>query len=437
MEKQKSNQISRRRFTQAAAASALAAPIVIPSSALGKDGAEAPSNRIVLGSIGVGGMGRGNTGAFLGMKEVQVVAVCDVDANNRKRGADQVNKRYKNKDCKQYNDFRELTARKDIDAVLVATPDHWHALNTIYALKNGKDVYCQKPITHTFAEGQAVYKTAAKYKRVFQVGSQQRSSFNFRHGVELVINGHIGKLKHVEVGLPRGNKNPPAGKVENPPAHLDYNFWCGPSKKLPYMSQRLHFHWRWNLNYGGGQLMDWIGHHNDIAHWGMGMDDSGPVEVEAKEFNYPKVTSCHDAPYDYMIHCKYANGVTSTISNRNRMGTKWIGEDGWVFVDRGKFHASEKEWTKSKFNRGPKKAYYSREHHRNFIDSIKSRKPCICTAEIGHRSITPGHLGYVSSALGRKIKWDPKNEKIIGDHEAYKHLMSQPARKPWSLSSVA
>jgi predicted dehydrogenase len=379
-------------------------------------------------------MGNGNTDSFISQKDVQYVAVCDVDRQHLEEAAQKINKRYGNQDCKKLTDFRELLAIPGLDAVCIATPDHWHAICAIAAANLKKDIYCEKPVTHTFAEGQALVAAVKKNGVIFQVGSQQRSDWNFRRGVELVLNGLIGKVKRVEVGLPTGHKQGPAPRNDEPPAHVDYDFWCGPSPKHPYHKERLHWNWRWHLSYGGGQLMDWIGHHNDIAHWGLGRDESGPNEVKAVEFEYPPDRTVWNSAWKYEVVCKYDDGVESSISNKNPMGCKWIGENGWVFVDRGKFEASNPEWTQREFDPGPKKAYESPGHRRNFLDGVKSRKPCICPAETGHRSITPGHLGLVSEALGgRTLRWDPKTETVIGDPEADKLLKSVDFRKPWTL----
>jgi predicted dehydrogenase len=427
--------MSRREWLQAAAAAtaAVAAPTIIPARALGADGNVAPSNKIALALIGCGGMGRGNLGAMLGFDDVQTVAACDVDSNQRKEALKMTHGKYGNTDAKETGDFRELVARKDIDAFIIATPDHWHGLIAVAALNAGKDCYGQKPITHTFAEGRALADAQIRNKRIWQVGSQQRSSFNFRWGVELVLNGHIGKLKEVFVGLPTGGASP-EHKNQDPPPQLDYEYYCGPSKKIPYDPQIVHYNWRWNLNFGGGQLMDWIGHHNDIAHWGMGMDSSGPLEVTATAELRPDEAT-FNAPGNYSIDCVYEGDVKSNISNKNPMGTKWIGTDGWVFVDRGKFETSKPEWTKKEFERGPIKAYVSDNHERNFIDCVKSRKPAICPAETGHRSITPGHLGYISMyANSKKLTWDPKTETITNDAELNKKLHAFNPRDPWKIA---
>lgn len=430
--------MNRRQFLKRS--TAFSVPLIIPASVLGKDGAVAPSERIGVGLIGCGGQGNGVFSSMLGIKEVQGVAVCDPDGKRMEKAKGQVEHRYAKlkesgtyKGCATFGDFRELCARQDIDAVVVGTPDHWHALNSLEAIKAGKDVYCEKPVTHLFGEGQALYKAVAKHKAIFQTGSQQRSDTRFRIAAEIVLNGLIGKIKHLEVGLPKGKGTNEEGKVaQDIPEHLDYDMWCGPSRLLPYHKGRLHWNWRWCLDYGGGQLMDWIGHHNDIAHWGLGLDKSGPTQVEARGFHYAE-KGMYDQPIDYEVFCTYAGGHTSSISNKNRMGAKWIGENGWVYVTRGRIEASNKEWIRESFDRGPIKAYKSRDHRQNFIEGVKTRNECICPAETAHRSITPGHLGYVSDALKRPLKWDPANEVVVGDAEADKLLKAVDFRGSWKL----
>ena len=437
--------MQRRTLLKTSAASVIAAPTIIPSHVIGKD---APSNEITLGLIGCGGQGTGVLRGLINQDGTRALAVCDPDKNNLNRTKGMVEQRYAKdkengnyKGCDGYSDFRELCARKDIDAIVVGTPDHWHGLATLEALRNGKDVYCEKPITHLFAEGQAVYKEAAKRKAIFQVGSQQRSSTRMRIAAEAVMNGLIGKVVQVNVGLPTGRGTDEEGKVAQPiPPNLDYDLWCGPSRKLPYHPKRLHWNWRWCLDYGGGQLMDWIGHHNDIAHWGLEMDKSGPIRVEAKNFRYHG-KGMYDQPLDYIVESEYAGGYKVTISNKHKMGpekrsmgTEWIGEDGWVYVDRGRIAASNREWIVEKTDRGPKKAYKSNSHHRNFIECIRSREQCICPAETGHRSATPGHIAYVSDKLGRAIQWDPEKEVCVGDKEADKLLKTLDFRGDWKIA---
>jgi predicted dehydrogenase len=436
--------LTRRTFVAGAAA----APYVfVPTP-----GRPAPSERVTMGLIGCGGMGTANMGAFMDLSDVQFVAVCDVDTKwaltkgsrdfyGSEPAMERVEKKYAEqaksgtfKGCSIYKDFRELCARKDIDAVVVATPDHWHARAALEALRNGKDVYGEKPITHRFGEGRVLADTVKKHGRIWQTGSQQRSDREFIQAVELVRNGVIGKVQHIEVGLPTGHQRASGDlKEQEPPDHLDYDFWCGPSKKLPYVPARLHWNWRWTLTYGGGQLMDWIGHHNDIAHWGMDLDEGGPVEIEAVGFKYPDDRSVWDAAYAYEVLCRYEKGFTTSIANKYPNGLKWIGDMGWVFVARGEIKASNPQWLESGFKPGPVQVTHTPGHRRNFIDGVKSRKPCVCPAETSHRSITPGHLGLVAEAVGRKLKWDPKTETIVGDAEADKLLKAVPYRAPWKL----
>lgn len=442
---------NRRQFLRVAAA-AVAAPVIVPASAMGRDRRVAPSERITLGIVGVGSRGFNLVDSFLDHADAQIVAVCDVDslhyrdrkwgqgrANGLKPAVETVDGHYAKQTssgtyraCGAYADFRQLYAKEDLDAVVVATPDHWHAVCALQALSEGKDVYCEKPVTHLFREGQMLYQEVAKQKAVFQTGSQQRSDARFRHAVELVLNGHLGKIRKVEVGLSPGYPEPQGdATVQDPPEHLNYELWCGPAPRLPYMRARHHRWWRGHLAFGGGVLMDWIGHHNDIAHWSLGMDRSGPTKVEAVNWTFPQ-TEVYNTPHHYEIRCEYAGGVTSTISDVNRSGTKWIGEEGWVFVTRGRLEASDRRWTNLDFEPGSIKVYESPEHTRNFLDCVKSRRPCVAPAETAHRSITPGHLGYVSNAVGRPLRWDPEHERVIGDDQADKLLKAVSYRKPWT-----
>jgi predicted dehydrogenase len=301
------------------------------------------------------------------------------------------------------------------------------------ALRRGKDVYCEKPVTHFFAEGQLLCREVARRGAVFQVGSQQRSDPKFRQGVELVRNGHLGRIKRVEVGLPQGyTKLMGDATVTAPPRGLDYENWCGPGPVLPYMRARHHRWWRGHRGYGGGSLMDFIGHHNDIAHWGLDMDRSGPERVEAVGWTRLE-TDIYNTPVNYEIRCLYPGNIEAAISSKFDSGLKWIGENGWVSVTRGDIQASEERWLDPKFNRGPWLAYKSADHVRNFLDCVTSRQPCIAPVETGHRSITPGHLAYVSYDLGRPVRWDARKEEILGDAEAQTRLMAMTHRAPWTL----
>ena len=428
---------SRRKFLLQGGVG-LGVPLILPSL----NGGAKPSERITMAFIGMGNRGIGVMEAFLEHKDVQGVAVCDVHdlhyrdrewgkgrALGREPGKAVVDKVYNNSDCFAYSDYRELLDRDDLDAVMVATPDHWHYHITMAALQKGLDVYCEKPITHLFAEGQDVYREVAKQKSVFQVGSQQRSDPLFRKAVEIVRNGRLGNLSGFEAGLPSGYPEPMGDEKSTPiPDGLDYDLWCGPGKKLPYMRARHHRWWRGHREFGGGALMDFIGHHNDIAHWGMGYENSGPVEVRARSWSYAE-TDVYDTPLEYEIISKYPDGKIGVISSRYQGGAKWIGSNGWVRVNRGKLEASNPDWLEKGFVPGPWKAYQSPGHQRNFIDCVKSRKETAAPAENGHRSITPGHLAYISAKTGERIQWDPEKEVIVDNNGAQKELMERNYRK--------
>jgi predicted dehydrogenase len=432
--------ISRRRFL-ATTGAALAVPTIIPAGALGADARPAPSGRITMGVVGWGMMGPGNTQAFLAQKDCQVVAACDLDKRPLEQAVNTINAHYRNTDCKRYQDYREMMARTDIDAVMLAVPDHWHALTAVEAARQKKDIYGEKPLARTIAEQQAIVKAVRDNGRIWQTGSWQRSQENFHKAAEIVRNGLIGKVSHVEVGLPAGHTDfAGTGKkrdVTNPPPELDYDFWIGPSRMMPYIECRLHMNWRWNYNTGGGQLLDWIGHHCDIAHWGLGFDNAGPTEIEGQG-EFPPEDAIWNTCTKYRITLKYPDAVTMTIAGGHddiRSGTKWRGANGWVWVDRGAFDSSNPEW--KDMSRLPEdlrkvKLINSRNHHRNFLDSVKSRQPTITPAEVAHHSAVPGHLGLISMLVKRKIHWDAAKEVILGDAEASK-LLTRGYRAPWTL----
>lgn len=417
-----------------------------------------------MGVIGWGMQGPGNTRNFLAEDDCQVVAACDLDKNHLKEAVDTVNHHYGNQDCKAYHDFREMMARDDIDAVMIAVPDHWHAVVAIEAARQGKAIYCEKPLAKTLAEQQAIVRAVEKAGVIWQTGSWQRSVPTFRKAAEIVRNGLIGKVSHAEVGLPQGHFDfaqdtqellPKLTGVQSlaevvpgtpnwdiavtePPAELDYNFWIGPSKMEPYIKQRVHMNWRWNYNTGGGQLMDWVGHHLDIAHWGLGFDNSGPSELEGHG-DFPAANAIWNTCTKYRIEMQYPDDVKITMAGGYpdiRGGVKWIGSDGWVWVDRGGFDASNPEWKKGK-NLADEyrkvKLYESKGHWRNFLDCVKSGQPTITPVQTAHHSAAPGHLGLISMIVGRKIRWDVKHEKIIGDPEASK-LLTRGYRAPWVLA---
>ena len=430
--------LTRRNFLKTAGA-ALVLPTILPGSLFGQN---RPSNRITLGVIGWGMQGPGNTRSFLAEDDCQVVAACDLDQNHLRSAVDTINGHYQNTDCKAYRDYRDLFARKDIDAVMLAVPDHWHGILSTEAARHKKDIYGEKPLARTIAEQQAIVKAVQKNKVIWQTGSWQRSQALFRKAAEIVRSGLIGKVTHVEVGLPSGH-NDFAGTGQfrtpsEPPPELDYETWIGPSRMEPYIRGRVHMNWRWNYNTGGGQLLDWIGHHCDIAHWGLDFDRSGPSEVEAHG-DFPPADAAWNTCTKYRIELKYPQDITMVIAGGHddiKMGTKWIGTEGWVWVDRGGFDASNPEWKKGKSlpeELRKVKLYESPGHQRNFLDSIKTRKPTITPVETAHHSSIPGHLGLISMLTGRKIRWDAKRERIIGDHAA-NQLLTRPYRAPWHLA---
>jgi predicted dehydrogenase len=436
-----STKFSRRHFI-ATTAAAIAAPTFIPASALGRNGRPGPSDRIVVGIIGWGMMGPGNTDGLMGQKDCQVVAACDIDKGPLKKAVDRINQKNGNTDCKAYHDYREMMARDDIDAVMLAIPDHWHALTSIEAANRKKHIYGEKPLARTIAEQQAIVKAVQKNKVTWQTGSWQRSRDIFHKAAEIVRNGLIGKVKHVEVGLPAGHVDFKKTKdklfVSEPPADLDYNMWIGPAQMMPYIEGRVHMNWRWNYNFGGGQLIDWIGHHCDIAHWGLDFDDVGPTEVEGQG-EFPPKDAVWNTATKYRVNLTYPKGVTMTIAGGHsdvKSGTKWIGENGWVWVDRSGFDASNAEWKSWKAvpdDVRKVKLIESRDHYRNFLDSVKSGKPTITPVEVAHNSAVPGHLGLIAMLVGRKIKWDAKKGRITGDDEASK-LLTREYRAPWKLA---
>ncbi len=435
--------MSRRRFL-AVTGLAVAAPTIVPSTVFGRADRAAPSERITLGAVGWGMQGPGNIEAFLNQSDCQVVAVSDLDQRHLNQGVQRINRYYENTDCKAYHDYRELMARKDIDAVMLAVPDHWHALVAVEAAQNMKDIYGEKPLARTIVEQQAIVKAVQKNKRIWQTGSWQRSERNFRKGAEIVRNGLIGKVTRVEVGLPSGHtdfaRTGDKTAITDPPPELDYNFWIGPSQMQPYIEGRVHMNWRWNYNTGAGQLLDWIGHHGDIAHWGLGFDNSGPSEIEGHG-EFPPKDAVWNTCTKYWVTLKYPQDITMIVAGgypEIRTGTKWIGTDGWVWVNRNNaFEASNPEWVETPElpdSQIKVKLYRStRGHQRNFLDCVQSRQPSITPVETAHHSAIPGHLGLISMLVGRKLKWDVASERIEGDTEA-SSLLSRGYRPPWKLA---
>jgi predicted dehydrogenase len=420
--------ITRRRVLRGGigmAAGAVAAPYMITSTALGSDGRPSASNRLTLGFIGVGGMGSGHFHAFVSTPDVQVRAVADVYAPHRERAV-----QHAGKDCTGYNDYRELLARKDIDAVVISTPDHWHALTAIHACEAGKDVYCEKPLSLTIREAREMVTAARRHGTVFQVGSQQRSEGNFRHACELVRSGRIGRLEWASAGIGGG----PVGGWEpdqSPPPGLDWNFWLGPAPWAEYTPKRCFGDFRWIYAYSGGKMTDWGAHHNDIAQWGFGTDESGPAKIEPVSARFP-ADGLFDTATHFEVKHTYASGVVLYTRSHGHGGVHFQGTDGWIKVDRGHFSASSPEIAQEPLGPGDVHLYRSAGHHRDWLECIKTRRRPICDVEIGCRSATVCHLGTIAIRTGKTIEWDPVQEKITND-PGLNRWLDKPYRAPWRL----
>lgn len=469
--------LSRRGFLQGSmAAMALAGlPAWYARDVLAADEEKAANNKriaandkIIMGAIGIGSPDSRGT-AILGearhQKGVLYVAACDVDGRHLNRAAKLIGP-----DCAKFKDFRELLDRKDINAVTIAVPDHWHALIAIDALRKGKDVYCEKPLTLTIEEGKALVKVAKQTGRVFQVGSQQRSDpyRRFPLACELVRNGRLGKIKTVETRI---GANPTCDPIPvmDIPKELDWNFWLGPAPKADYVYReradgrrrvvncRHPYEFRWFYEYSGGKMTDWGAHHNDIAQWGLGMDDSGPTAIEATGSSPSKEPNSYNCHPTFKVTYSYANGARlmcshtqlegapdpkgTKVAGRNGTerivghdnGVLFVGEGGqWIFVNREVITASDPSLLKEPLPSNATRLYTSNDHMRNFMDCVRSRKETICPAEIGHRSVTVCHLGVIALRSGKQLKWDPVREEFVGDEEANRWL-SREMRAPWKL----
>jgi len=429
------HRMTRRRFlrtTVAGSGLSLAVPYVITGNALGSATKKPANSRITLGFIGVRNMGGGHLGQFLHNRRVEVLAVCDVDRSVREGAAQRTKEVYGNSaPVAQYNDFRELLARDDIDAVVVATPDHWHTVINIAACKAGKDIYSEKPLTLTIGEGKELVKTVRRYGRVFQTGSQQRSDDRFRFACELVRSGRIGRVHTVIAGI---GGAPTCGWEPDtePPEGLDWNMWLGPAPYKPYTPRRCHYEFRWFYDYSGGQVTDWGAHHCDRAQWGLGMDGSGPVHIEGTA-QFP-TDGLYEVAHTFDIKYTYANGVKLFLRSHapRDNGVMFQGTEGWVWVNRGNIDAEPKSLLGETLGPNDVHLYRSTNHHNNWLDCIEQRRLPICDVEIGHRSISVPHLGNIAIRLGRPIRWDPQTEQIIGDEEANRWI-TKPMRAPWHL----
>ena len=443
--------VNRRQFLRqsAALAGVLGLPAVVPSSVLGMAGAVAPSNRVVLGCIGLGIQGMGNMRTFRGNSEVQVAAVCDVHETQRREAKQAVDEFYDNRDCAAYKDFRELMDRKDIDAVQITAPDHWHPLIALQATRRGKHIYCEKPIGWSARAAQALRKAVHKSGVVFQFGTQQRSGGKFRFACELVRNGKIGQLKTILVGVP-ASWTCPRQPTEPVPKELDYELWLGPAPRAPYCYQRCRPYTQkegWSIwycisDYCMGMIGNWGVHHLDIAQWGNGTDSSGPTEIEGTGV-FPK-DLLTDGATSWQVENRYANGVTLVhmddgTANKHPLqvagyghGVLFLGSEGWVHVDRGVLDAQPKSLLKATI--GPNEVHLLRSdnHHVNFVDAVKGRAKPAAPIDIAVRSDALCHLEQIAIKLRRRLRWDPAQEAFVNDDEANR-MLDRPMRAPWKV----
>jgi len=425
--------MTRRQFVKRLAASGIAAPAIAQSTALGLGGRAAPADRITVGFIGAGKMANDyHLSTLLGFADVQALAVCEVDSRRREHARQRVEKAYSSdttfKGVSEYTDFRELIARRDVDAVCIATPDHWHAIPAIEACKAKKDVYCEKPLTLTIAEARRLIEAARSHGRVLQTGSQQRSNVfgQFRLACELVRSGRLGAVKTVTVGV-GGPSRPCDLPGEEPEPGLDWDRWLGPAPFRPYHSalspRGVHNHfpnWRAYREYSGGGHSDMGAHHYDIAQWALGMDESGPVEIIPPD----------DPRAETGVRFIYATGVEMTHGGPS--GCVFTGDRGKLHIDRGVLVSEPESIVKEPLGKDEVHLYQSPGHHRDWLDCIRSRKRPVADVEVGARSVTVVHLGNLAYWHHRRLRWDPKEWKFVGDEEANRWL-DRDRRDPWRL----
>lgn len=455
------NKIRRRDFVKGVTGicfGTIAIPQIVPSSIFGADGAAVPSERIVIGCIGLGIQGTGNMKAFLGNSEVRLAAVCDVHEIQRQKAKQTVDEWYGNQDCTVVKDFRELIDRKDIDAVQITTPDHWHPLIAIEAARHRKHMYCEKPIGWSFRAAKAVQKAVHDNGVVFQFGTQQRSGGFFRQASELVRNGKIGTLKTILVGVP-GSWTCPKQPTEPVPPELDYEMWLGPAPMAPYCYERCRPYtdpprtqnpgawgpwsiWYCISDYCIGMIGNWGVHHLDIAQWGNNTDLSGPIEIEGTGvFPEDMLTDCATS---WQVENRYENGVTlvhmddgtakqhpQQVGNYGH-GLLFLGTEGWVHVDRERIDANPKSLLKLKPGPNDIKLFTSDNHHVNFIDAVKNKIQPAAPIDIAVRSDTLCNLEQIAIKLKRKLQWDPSTEVFLKDDEA-NGMLDRPMRTPWKI----
>ncbi len=437
---------NRRQFLRQAgslAAGAVGFPYVVSSSALGAGGAVAPSERITVGAVGVGPQGTGVMRNFLRQKDCQVVAVCDVKSDVLKDRQKLVNKHYKSTGCKAYKNFEDVMARDDIDVILAAPPDHWHVLVALAAVKSGKDVYLEKPMGLSLAQDQALRTAVHRNGRVFQFGTQQRSSRNFRFACELALNGRLGKLHTINVWSPGSSQGGNATPVPVPEG-LDYERWLGPAPKTPYTKDRCSNKLWWFISdYALGFIAGWGIHPIDIAFWGGGKKVTTPLTIEGKG-KWP-TKGVADTALNWNVVMKYDSGLTMNFTGApfpeewakrygrtQSHGTAFEGEDGWVHVDRAGINASSKELLKTEFGASDVRLPESNNHVRNLLDCVKTRGKTLSHIDDAVQGDILCHISDIAIRLEQKLKWDPKAERFVNNDAANRRL-SRPMRSPWTL----
>ena len=437
--------ISRRRFvgnTTLGITGILGFPYIVPSSAFGSNEASLPSNRITLGLIGTGNINTHHRETFLAEKDIRIVAVCDPVETRRMAYRDRINQVYGGSVCTDYRDYRELLDRQDIDAVCIGTPDHWHAMQAIAAMKVGKDVYLEKPLTLTVAEGRCVVEAARAYGRILQTGLQRRSHKAYRYACELVRNGRIGQLSQVEVGIIGINKGVEVGQnfaITPVPSGFDYDLWLGPAPISPFCPQRVArgnkvCYWYYISDYTTGFISGNGVHFVDIAQWGIG-DEVKPLDVRTLSADIPADGLIDDA-ITWRAEVIYENGVRMSYSsegNPHPDGIRFVGSEGWIHVTGGgALSASRMDVLKSVIGPNEIHLYVSPGHHRNFLDCIKTRQPAAASSKVGHHATTTCNLVEISARLGRKVSWDSRVERFTGDEMANR-LISRSMRTPWRV----
>jgi predicted dehydrogenase len=402
-----------------------------------------PNERPGVALVGCGGRGRGVAGEARRFGDV--VAVCDVDADRAEQAARQFARG--GRPAAVHRDFRDIMARRDVQVVVNGTPDHWHTLVNLAAVRAGKDVYSEKPLTLTIDEGRRLVRDVARRRVVFQTGSQQRSDRRFRLACDLVRNGRVGRLRHIAVWLPAGLRGGPFN-TRPVPRGLDWDRWLGQAPSVDYVPERCHLTFRYWLDYSGGTLTDWGAHHNDIALWAVGLD--GPTAVEGRVLARP-VPGGYTAPAEYEVRLTYANGVTQTVRSTaddnifggsvrrdgQHNGIRFEGADGWIWVNRGELRASDPGLLSRPLPAGAERLPVSADHMANFFDCVRSRGRPICDAAVGHRSASVCHLGGIALRLGQPLRWDPAREAFVGEHAREANAwVAREMRRPYDYSFV-